>query len=254
MEITEERFRALARSSPWRWDTLRFVFSRHPQRASFDAGVRAWLRRPDLLRVVEIDGDLDRVIRSNRSGSVARLTSDGGRPVQLAEPRDVVPVLDQDGLVRERPSEREVEYDAPMFQNYFFVALLDPVELADGAEDGPGTRLQELREVEHHGRPAWEALARPTPSYTPRCSCCSLLFDEDSLLDAPPDEAQFELPDVHRVRLDVQTGVCVHVEQIGGTRDGWQHDIEIEAVDEPLPDELFPRPRRKGLARLLRRG
>jgi hypothetical protein len=58
MELTEERFRALARSSPWRWCSLQFVRTRRPERDRLAADVRAWLRRPGGLRVEDLDGRL----------------------------------------------------------------------------------------------------------------------------------------------------------------------------------------------------
>ena len=105
MEPTADDFRALARSSPGRWGTLRFTLTRRPPTVRHDEGVRAWLRRPDLLRVQTLD----------------------------------------DPLIR---------------------ATL--------------------------------------------------------------------------VRLDVQTGVCVLIEELGGSRSGRGHVVRIEAVDEPMPDGLFP--------------
>jgi len=59
-------------------------------------------------------------------------------------------------------------------------------------------------------------------------------------MTAPEPRSQLRVPDGHRVRLDVATGVCVFNEQIGGTRNGSGHDITIEAVDEPMGDGLFP--------------
>jgi hypothetical protein len=44
---------------------------------------------------------------------------------------------------------------------------------------------------------------------------------------------------VQRVRLDVQTGVCVLADDPEALGTG--HDLRIEAVDEPMPDDLFPR-------------
>jgi hypothetical protein len=32
----------------------------------------------------------------------------------------------------------------------------------------------------------------------------------------------------------------VYAEQQGGSRDGHWHQVKIEAVDEPMADELFP--------------
>jgi hypothetical protein len=46
------------------------------------------------------------------------------------------------------------------------------------------------------------------------------------------------------VRLDVETGVCVLTEEIGGPTPGKGHDLRIEAVDEPMDDGLFVQARR----------
>ncbi|AXV08680.1 hypothetical protein DVS28_a4011 [Euzebya pacifica] len=91
-------------------------------------------------------------------------------------------------------------------------------------------------------------MLRPTAAYDPRCPCCALLLSEtleDSGLGLRAPDPSFVYPDANRVRLDVALGVCVFTEQFGGTRAGWGHDIRIEAVDEPMPEELFrdaPRP------------
>jgi hypothetical protein len=57
--------------------------------------------------------------------------------------------------------------------------------------------------------------------------------------------------EAHRVRLDVATGVCVFTQEVGGTHAGNGHDLRLEAVDEPMPDELFET-KRSGLLRRLR--
>lgn len=79
----------------------------------------------------------------------------------------VTPVFGEDGLVRRRPTTTEARYDDPFYENYYWVAMLDPVELADAQNAfsetvGPGTHIESLRAVEHHGRLAWEATLRPT--------------------------------------------------------------------------------------------
>ena len=231
MELTEERFRALARSSPWRWTTLRFTFRKPPSRQE----VRAWLRRPDRLRIEDLDTGIATAVR--------------GEADHRATWPPAVPVVDADGLVQARPQALGYDTDAPMHRDYLWVAMLDPVELADGA-DGPGTRLTELADVVHHGRPAWEAVAQPTVGYDPRCVCCSLLLCEDSFLGAKPPG--FVMPESTRVRLDVETGVGVLSEQVGGSRAGHGHDVAIDAVDEPMPDELFGSNRRRRFRRVRR--
>lgn len=162
---------------------------------------------------------------------------------------EVAPVYDVDGLVAKRPA--EARYDDPMFNSYHWVAMLDSVELADGADPRlpRGTAvevpviLDELAEVDHGGRPAWEARCRPSATYWPRCPCCPLLpCPQSDALDSPGMPAGFVFAEAHRVRLDIQTGVCVASEELGGTRDGWGHQVQIEAVDEAMPESLFKRP------------
>ncbi len=168
MEPTVERFRALTRSSPWRWSTLRYVQKRD-QSGREDAPRRVFIRRPKLARVELLDGTLMRVHREP-SRTVTPLSRRGDAPsIVLPTASDAEVDLDEDGLVRWRP--------------------------------GP--------------------------------------FEMDA--------------DVHRVRIDVATGVCVFNEQIGGTRNGSGHAIDIEAVDEPMGDELFPQPPPSRWARIVGR-
>jgi hypothetical protein len=229
---TAETFTALARSSPWLWSTLRFTARGLPGEGF--PPVRAWLRRPDLLRVETLDGRLLQVVRQ-AGPDVVELTSSGGRPFRRA-----------DGLVDRRPGNRW-SYDAPMYQNYRWVALLDPVELADGIDRDtdatvPALVVEDVREVEHGGRPAWEAVVRTTPAYEPRCGCCSLLRSlEVDVREYGPrsDHVLDEYPELHLVRLDVGTGVCVSADGIGDTGAGRGHDVRIEAVDDPMDDHLF---------------
>jgi hypothetical protein len=215
--------------------------------------VRAWLRRPDQLRVETPAGDLLQIIREPPL-QVGVLTPDGGHPQGLPWPVEAEPpVLRADGLVDVRPA--MVSADAPMYQDYRWVAMLDPVELADGLDRDTGEEWEALTvdavtEVEHAGRPAWEAVVRPTPYYEPRCGCCPLLRTRTvDLLEYAdyPDYVLSAYPDAYRVRLDVGTGVCVSTEDIGGLTPGHGHDLRIEAVDEPMGDTLFAhrRPRRR---------
>jgi hypothetical protein len=111
-----------------------------------------------------------------------------------------------------------------------------------------------VTQVVHAGRPAWEAVVRTTPWYEPRCGCCPLLRTRavDLLEYADyPDYVLSAYPDAYRVRLDVGTGICVSTADIGGLTPGRGHDLRIEAVDEPMDDDLFARtrPRRPGLFR-----
>jgi hypothetical protein len=247
---TADDFRALARSSPWRWSTLRFTV-RWSLEAHGTEELRAWLRRPDRLRVETLGGALLQVVRDERR-QAARLSTGGGRTVDMPWVTDggaPAPELRPDGLVARRPASWQLSVDDPMYQNYFWVAMLDPVELADGLDeerrpDVPGLDVGPVRAVDHAGRPAWEALLRTTPEYEPRCGCCSLLRDRrvdelewgEAMLD--------DYPEAYRVRLDAGTGVCVRTEALGGSVAGQGHDLRIEAVDEPMDDALFVEPRR----------
>lgn len=236
-------FAALARSSPWRWSTLRFTEGRAP--GGRDT-LRAWLRRPDALRVETVEGALLQVVRERRP-SVGILSIDAGRTMHLPWAGDrgaAVPELRPDGLVATRPSTSALAYDAPMYQDYFWVAMLDPVELADGGDwndpdAGPALDVDAVIEVDHLGRPAWEAVVRPTEEYEPRCGCCPLLRTRRIDILEYGAEMLDEYPDAFRVRLDVGTGVCVLTEHIGGLTPGAGHRVDIEAVDEPMDDDLF---------------
>jgi hypothetical protein len=207
--VNPRAFAALARSSPERWTALRFT-----RRGSSLPPVRAWLRRPDLLRVEDLDGRLLQVRRQHPGPAGC---------------------------------------DAPVYRDHTWVAMLDPVELADGRDPddglpGPGARSWEVGEVEHGGRPAWEALVAPTASYEPRCSCCSLLrsreVDERLVAGGGPGAVLAEHPSAARVRLDAGTAVCVLVEDLDGPSPGVRLDVRIEAVDEPVDDTLFRGARR----------
>jgi len=89
---------------------------------------------------------------------------------------------------------------------------------------------------------------RPQPAYDPTCSCCPLLFSAESerweadaagVTPGLRQDPTLAYPTAHRVRLDVGTGICVLTEELGGTHAGSGHDLRIEAVDAPMPDQLF---------------
>lgn len=225
MTPTPERFGRLARSSPWRWDAVSFTctWSGRP-------GVRATVQRPDRLRVEDLRG---KVLFDGVQGIgpvVATLTSEGGDGGRVPDRPE--PVFDDDGLVRSARRVWTEPDGAPMWQDYRWVAMLDPAELVDGTDGAPGTELLALQAVEHGGRAAWEAVLRPTAQYEPRCSCCPLLWSEVS--DAYEDRVQGPYADAHRVRLDVQTGICVLTAEVGGPRDGEGHDLRLERVSGRL--------------------
>lgn len=221
MTPTVERFGRLARSSPWRWSAVAFTctWSDRP-------GVHARVERPERMRVEDLSGVVlfDGVQRIGPV--VAELTSDGGSGGRVPDRPAVA--FDDDGLVRSvRRVWREPD-GAPMWQDYRWVAMLDPVELVDGGDGGPGVELLDLSAVEHGGREAWEAVLRPTPAYEPRCACCPLLWSEVS--DAHEGLVRGPYAEAHRVRLDVETAVCVLTAEVGGPRDGQGHDLRLLSV------------------------
>lgn len=137
-----------------------------------------------------------------------------------------------------------------MYQSYRWVAMLDPAELADPYWDEPTgeppVRFTDVTTIEHHGRPAWQAIGVPTWSYAARCACCPLL--DSGPAAAKADEVfghvtgrSGEDEVGHLVVLDVQTGICVLTRQLGGDGEGSGHDLTIEAVDAARPNLRFER-------------
>lgn len=216
-------FRNLCRSSPWKWQSLRFEYR---ETSPDGAGpVRAWLRRPGALRLESMDGTLlhnTTGINDSRDGLYISAT----RRSWLLPAHLVTPVYDDGGLVRRRP---EAAYGEPSFGNSRFAAALDPVELAGNAPvplEFPRANAVELlepvRDVEHEGRPARETVVSPNPGYRP--------LDPESPLCGPGRT---------RIRIDTGTGVCVASEPLDGGADLPGHWIRILAVDEYMLDDLF---------------
>ena len=247
---TPEMFRGLARSSPWRWRALSFELRRRP------------LHGPDhvvlgrLVRGVGLDvalpageghgpettgGTFGWCAWDGRSA-----TSDSMRPWE-------VPVeVDADGFIVRRPADHRA--DDPMWQDYQFVAMLDPVELADGTSrrPGPGSHADTVRPpaldvvrldmTSRLGRETWWAEVSPREEYDPRCSCCPLLFGKvstDLLVreGGPAALGDGPLPvfaTAYLVALDVQTGVCVHVEHLDGDHVGRGFSLDLLGVDDEV--------------------
>jgi hypothetical protein len=253
VEVTEDAFRALARSSPWRWRTLHFTYADDHQ------ALEAWLRRPGQL-LVRRPGHRDfRVDDRKRDGgkssatgfliTAARGTIRPALPARapIRWPHQVQPVLRPDGLVAERPTELEVVYDDPMYQSYDWVALLDPVELSHH------TTVTDLHEKDRLGRRTWWARIEVEEGYEPRCGCCPLLWsfisdrDENAYGDdleswTPPPDTSY--PDAYDVALDVETAVAVERSPIGVSGMPAWHRVQILEVNGDL-DGLVPagRPR-----------
>lgn len=209
-------FQALARSSPWRWRTLHF------EHRNGDGDVEAWLRRPGDLVVRTPDGRRHRIREEQRG--------DNGEPV-----------LGPDGLVTERRHWLDGQ-DEPMWQNYSWVAMLDPVELSHHVE------ITRLREELVAGRRAWRADLRALPGYDPRCggNCCELLYSEaglhadfwDDLSRVPDDARGRRYPDHYDAALDVETGIVVRLHPVGGDDDAPWLENDILDVDTDLDQML----------------
>ncbi|MEC5181623.1 hypothetical protein [Arthrobacter sp. CG_A4] len=233
-------FRNLCRSSPWKWQSLRFEYLDRPLAAmGADADmagdpaagasdlVRAWLRRPGALRLETAAGlVLHSTTGINDSRDVFYVSST--RKTWLLPPHLVTPVYDDGGRVRRRP---EAAYGEPCFGNGRFAAALDPVELAGNAPvplEFPNSNAVELgtiTAVEHEGRPALETTVTPNPGYRP----------------ADP-EAPLCRPGGTLVRIDAGTGICVASRWLKGAedgREGYGHWLRIVAVDEYMLDDLF---------------
>ncbi len=169
----------------------------------------------------------------------------------------------RDGLVARRPGldwgGDPYRYDDPMYVDYRWVAMLHPFEIADGVarDDADGQQTdgwspdrspiaitEGPREVDHFGRPAWEAAVTTTTSYAARCSCCPLLDGRQAALQLSSEgwvRDMVDLPQRWRLRLDRQTGVVVGLTEIDGHGPGgWT--MRIENVNSVLPRELFGEP------------
>lgn len=219
------RFRNLCRSSPWKWQSLRFEYTERSEGSAAEGvTVRGWLRRPGALRLESTDGKVlhsTTGINDSRDGLYVSST----RKSWLLPPQLVTPVYDDDGLVRRRP---EAAYGEPCFGNGRFAAALDPVELAGNAPvpvEFPHLNAVEVHstsEVEHEDRPALEAIVIPSGAYRPVDPSAPLCREGRNL-----------------VRIDIGTGVCVADSWLDGPADSLSNWLKILAVDEYMLDDLF---------------
>ena len=222
MTPTEDSFRALARSSPWRWRSLHFTRHSPPL-------VEAWLRRPSLVRVREQDGQV-------HSGSVIAPDHEAIYPYPE-------PARRPDGLVADRPDFPDIDDDDLMWQDYRWIAMLDPAELS------VGTFVSDVIAASHRDRPVWQATISPAEGYEPRCGCCSLLaseaVDREEWSGVSGWTPRAAYPTGYRVALDVETAVLVGLEPLDAKdeRFGDEIDLQIHDVDADLGDAPAPPPR-----------
>lgn len=250
MDLTEDSFRALARSSPWRWRTLHLTHT-----GGRSGRVEAWIRRPGEMVVDDGRGTrVDRETDPTAGWAALSFAAPGLAPTPPPAPRrwalEVTPELRPDGLVAVRPDDGSLAYDDPMYESYTWVAMLDPVELS------AGTALDDLAAGDRDGRATWWATAVAEEEYEPRCGCCPLLWgavsERHEAADGGPTYAEHHpdpaYPDAWRVGLDVQTGVLVSLAPLGydGDRTDLGLELRLRAVDADL-DAVFTRAESDGL-------
>ena len=222
-----DAFQALARSSPWRWRSLHFRHRSSGLAHVADEEIEVWLARPDGVRLAAVDG---RPIEP----SVSTQRRDG-RPTGRWAPATAT--YRPDGFVDHRPSDHDFD-DGLFWNNYHWVAMLDPVELSHHV------RVDKLRDGFVAGRRAWSARLVAEPGYDPRCggNCCELLYSEaglnadywDDLSQIPNDRRGRRYPDAYDAALDVGTGVVVRLHPVGGDADApWLENDILEVDAEP---------------------
>lgn len=239
MQLTDDSFRALASSSPWRWRTLHFTRTDPPARTHGPA--EAWVRRPGE-QVVLQDGRRSEFRQTDPGGGRSWVSTDPDFVApEIRWAHHLVPELRPDGLVAARPGRWTINYDEPIHQDYTWVAMLDPAELAEHVT------LTNLAETERRGRRTWWATASAEEGYDPRCSCCALLwsaisdaYEAESGNWTPAPDTVY--PDVWICGLDVQTGVLVSLTPIpkAGLRTDLGFEVEIHEVDGDVDHMLSP--------------
>ncbi len=222
-----DAFRALARSSPWRWRALHFRHRSGSLPEVVHDELEAWLTRPDGVRLAGADG---RPVEPSVVGQRR-----DGRPTGRWAPARAT--YRPDGLVDHRPPDHDFD-DGLFWNNYHWVAMLDPVELSHHV------RVDQLREDEVAGRRAWRASLVAEPGYEPRCggNCCELLYSEaglhsdysDDLSRIPEDRRGRRYPDAYDAAIDVGTGVVVRLHPVGGDPDAPWLENDILEVDADL--------------------
>lgn len=216
-------FRSLCRSSPWRWETVRFSVSWISTEGESPA-LRAWVRRPAALRVETADGTLLHSSTGNEHSRDSFYVS-ATKASWLVAPRLVTPVYNETGYVHRRP---KAAYGEPAFGDPRWAAMLDPVELAGDAPVPYETpfanrvELEDVTEEVHAGRRVLGATATPNISYQPFTPGRPLIGSGRT-----------------RVLVDVATAICVSTTALDGDLAGCGHRLAISGVDEYMIDDLF---------------
>jgi hypothetical protein len=243
LQPTTDRFRGLARSSPWRWRALAFDLRRRPVHGP-EHTVHATVERGVGLEVRLADGERHRDAAARIRAGWSEVGTGRHGILELPFAWEVPVEVDAHGFVVRRPATATSQ--DPIWRDYQWVAMLDPVELADGVPGGPGADggsgpgpgpgadaappaaldVHRLDASVRHGRDTWWAEVAPREDYAPRCSCCPLLLDDATAF---------------LVALDVATGVCVHVEHLDGDHTGRGFSLDLHGVDEDV-DPVVVRP------------
>lgn len=96
----------------------------------------AWILRPGDLRVEDAVGNLLEASTSGRPYAGSMYSSGGDwAPMPGHWPSEIQPGFADDGLVETVPDDIDVDYDRPFYENYRWVAMLNPLELADRVHD-----------------------------------------------------------------------------------------------------------------------
>jgi hypothetical protein len=82
--------------------------------------------------------------------------------------------------------------------------------------------ITDVRRVDHDGRQALEAIVSPTAAY-----------------HAADPAAPLCMPGGNRVRIDLETGVCVSSQSLEAATSDYGHWLRVLAVDEYMLDDLF---------------
>lgn len=229
--------RALAAGSPWRFTTVHFTHRRQGHGGATAEGgpVEAWLDRSRHRLVVRTAEGIEVATGAPYGGAGSRADTEPSPPGAQV-------VLRPDGLVAQRPEDWHLDHGDPMWQDYRWTAMLDPVELDQGVE------ISDVTATVLRGRATWAATCRPlvgigedwVGGYVPRCGCCPLLDGPAARIhEYGPEDPTLtdDLATVYRVHLDVGTGIVVDLTPLDGT-EGTSLTNEIHDVDEPLDPPL----------------